>query len=52
MKDRYFRTLAENRFLKQHNISIKDVLIHNNVKPELSFEKHGHGHGHAAAPAH
>jgi hypothetical protein len=48
MKDRYFRTLEENRFLKTNNISLKDVLIHKNVKPELSFEKHGHGdHGHA-----
>jgi hypothetical protein len=51
MKDRYFRTLAENKFLKTNNISLKDVLIHQNVKPELSFEKYGHD-GHAVAHAH
>jgi hypothetical protein len=47
-KDRYFRTLPENKFLKKHNIPIEKVLIHKNVKPELSFEK-DHAHGHAAA---
>jgi sulfide:quinone oxidoreductase len=48
-KDRYFRPLNENKFLKNNKISIKDVIIHHNIKPILSFEKEGHGHGHALA---
>lgn len=56
-KDRYFRPLNENKYLKSKNISIKDVLVHPNHKPELSFDGHGHGHdhghdAHSHSPAH
>lgn len=56
-KDRYFRPIEENKFIKERNISIKDVFPHENIKPVLSYEAQGHGeHGHkdgqAAAPAH
>jgi hypothetical protein len=46
-KDKYFRPLNENRFLRDNKIPLSEVLIHENKKPELSFEKHGHhGAGH------
>jgi hypothetical protein len=56
-KDRYFRPADENRFLKEHKISVKDVFPHEYKKPVLSYEEHGHGHEDqhkkiAAAPAH
>ena len=49
-KDRYFRPLNENKFLKKNKISVSDVLIHKYEKPVLSFEGHEHHGEHA--PAH
>ncbi len=49
-KDRYFRLLNENRYVKNNNISYEDIFIHHNQKPVMSFEKdHGHGHEHEHA---
>ena len=38
-KDRYFRPLEENRFVKNNNLTLSDIYIHQNKKPTLSFEK-------------
>lgn len=46
MKDRYFRPLWENQFLKEKKIPLSDVLIHENHKPQLSFEGARHHDGH------
>jgi len=43
-KDKFFRPLNENRFLKENKLSAKDVFPHEYVKPQLSYEHHGHGH--------
>ena len=53
-KDRYFRPLNENQYIKQHNISLKDILIHPNTKPTLVHDKHHNhdDHHHAATAAH
>jgi hypothetical protein len=50
-KDRYFRPLNENRFLKENKIPLSEVYIHENKKPVLSYEK-DKAHGHGAALAH
>jgi hypothetical protein len=49
-KDRFFRPIEENRFLKNNRLSVKDVFPHHYEKPVLSYEAHGHGHH--PAPAH
>jgi len=48
-KDKFFRPLNENRFLKSHKLTVKDVFPHEYNKPELSYEKHHGEHGHVAA---
>lgn len=47
-KDKYYRPLSENKFMKDNKLTVKDVFPHDYHKPELSFEK-DHGHGHAIA---
>ena len=39
-KDRYFRPIDENRFVKNNNLTLNDINIHFNIKPKLSFESH------------
>lgn len=48
-KNRYFRPIEENRFVQKNGLSRKDLMIHSNEAPILSFS---HGHGDAHAPAH
>jgi hypothetical protein len=50
-KDRYFRPLNENRYVKHNNLTLSDIYSHNNIKPKLSFE-HDHHHGVEAAHGH
>jgi hypothetical protein len=37
-KDKYFRPLNENKFLQSNALGLKDILIHPNNKPTLTFE--------------
>lgn len=39
MKDRYFRPLAENKFIEENKLSMHDLFPHKNEKPVLSFEQ-------------
>lgn len=41
-KNRYFRPLEENNYLKKNNISKDKILIHPIKKPELSTDHHHH----------
>lgn len=42
-KNKYFRPLAENKFLKDNKIPLSAVIIHDNKTPVLSSH-HGHDH--------
>jgi hypothetical protein len=44
-KDRYFRPVNENRFVRDNKIPYQTLFPHKYEKPVLSFEKAGHGHG-------
>jgi hypothetical protein len=51
MKNKYFRPLDENKFLRRFNISKEQVLIHPINPPKLSIhEHHDHHHDHAHTP--
>lgn len=43
VKDKYFRPLNEDKYLKKNNIDIKDVLIHG-IRPALVIEDDDHHH--------
>lgn len=44
-KDRYFRPVNENKFIKANKITLDQLYPHKYVKPELSFDHH-HDHSH------
>jgi hypothetical protein len=48
-KDKYFRPLNENRFLKANKLTIQNVFPHHYEKPVLSYEGHSDAHSHHAA---
>jgi hypothetical protein len=43
-KNKYFRPLDENTYLKKNNIKREDIFIHNNKPPHLSEGAYGHAH--------
>jgi hypothetical protein len=49
-KEKFFRPLAENRFMKKHNLTVKDIFPHEYHKPSLSCDHH-HEEAHPA-PSH
>lgn len=48
-KDRYFRPVNENRFVKENKLTLKDLFPHTYIKPELSCDHH---HDHHDVDAH